>query len=203
VVRDRLTHTPLGLTGYQHHQRDIAEVGFLFAPAAQGRGYGYESLRALCDYAFTTGGVRRLTASVTAGNEASKQLLLKAGFRLEGELRENYWLNGRWHNDWLFGRLRGGRCAVAHRSRRQSGSEEHPARDFHTLRVHPRQLIAEQGGDGVADIIRQPDAPQRGLGGDMPIHLGVIAHLPAAKVGLNGPRRDDVHRYPRPPSSFA
>ena len=36
VVRDRLTHTPLGLTGYQHHQRDIAEVGFLFAPAAQG-----------------------------------------------------------------------------------------------------------------------------------------------------------------------
>lgn len=107
VVRDRLTHTPLGLTGYQHHQREIAEVGFLFAPAAQGRGYGYESLRALCDYAFTTGGVRRLTASVTAGNEASKQLLLKAGFRLEGELRENYWLNGRWHNDWLFGRLRG------------------------------------------------------------------------------------------------
>ncbi len=52
VVRDRLTHTPLGLTGYQHHQRDIAEVGFLFAPAAQGRGYGYESLRALCDYAW-------------------------------------------------------------------------------------------------------------------------------------------------------
>lgn len=84
VVRDRLTHTPLGLTGYQHHRREIAEVGFLFAPAAQGRGYGYESLRALCDYAFTTGGVRRLTASVTAGNEASKQLLLKAGFRLEG-----------------------------------------------------------------------------------------------------------------------
>lgn len=37
VVRDRLTHTPLGLTGYLHHQRDIAEVGFLFAPAAQGR----------------------------------------------------------------------------------------------------------------------------------------------------------------------
>ncbi|STS85876.1 putative acetyltransferase [Klebsiella pneumoniae] len=61
----------------------------------------------MCDYAFTTGGVRRLSASVTAGNEASKRLLLKAGFRLEGELRENYWLNGRWHNDWLFGRLRG------------------------------------------------------------------------------------------------
>ncbi|HDG8016262.1 TPA: GNAT family N-acetyltransferase, partial [Klebsiella pneumoniae] len=66
-----------------------------------------EILHEILADAFPTGGVRRLTASVTAGNEASKQLLLKAGFRLEGELRENYWLNGRWHNDWLFGRLRG------------------------------------------------------------------------------------------------
>lgn len=77
VVRDRQSHTPLGLTGYCHHDDDIAEVGFLFAPQAQGLGYGYESLRALCDYAFSTGGIRRLTASVTAGNLASKQLLLK------------------------------------------------------------------------------------------------------------------------------
>ncbi len=37
VVRDRLTHTPLGLTGYQHHQRDIAEVGFL-RPGGAGPG---------------------------------------------------------------------------------------------------------------------------------------------------------------------
>jgi len=28
------------------------------------------------------------------------------GFHQEGELRECYWLNGRWHNDWLFGLLR-------------------------------------------------------------------------------------------------
>ncbi|PMC22742.1 GNAT family N-acetyltransferase, partial [Klebsiella aerogenes] len=50
----------------------------------QGLGYGYESLCALCDYAFSTGGIRRLTASVTAGNQASRQLLLKTGFIQEG-----------------------------------------------------------------------------------------------------------------------
>ena len=72
VVRDRYTHAPLGLTGYQHHAADSAEAGFLFAPRAQGKGYGYESLRALCDYAFSAGGIRRLTATVTAGNLASK-----------------------------------------------------------------------------------------------------------------------------------
>ncbi|ELY3085422.1 TPA: GNAT family N-acetyltransferase [Klebsiella aerogenes] len=106
VVRDRQSHTPLGLTGYCHHDDDIAEVGFLFAPQAQGQGYGYESLRALCDYAFSTGGIRRLTASVTAGNQASKLLLQKTGFIQEGELRASYWLHGRWHNDWLFGLMR-------------------------------------------------------------------------------------------------
>lgn len=106
VVRDRQTHAPLGLTGYHHHTNDSAEVGFLFAPQAQGKGYGYESLRALCDYAFSAGSIRRLTATVTAGNQASKSLLQKVGFRQEGELRECYWLNGRWHNDWLFGLLR-------------------------------------------------------------------------------------------------
>ncbi|STR43242.1 acetyltransferase [Klebsiella michiganensis] len=95
VVRDRYTHAPLGLTGYQHHAPDSAEAGFLFAPRAQGKGYGYESLRALCDYAFSAGGIRRLTATVTAGNLASKNLLQKVGFHQEGELRDCYWLNGR------------------------------------------------------------------------------------------------------------
>lgn len=106
VVRETSTQTPLGVTGYIHREVDCAEVGFLFAPAAQGKGYGYESLRALCEFAFTQGNIRRLTATVTAGNIASKRLLEKAGFQLEGELRESYFLAGRWQNDWLFGLLK-------------------------------------------------------------------------------------------------
>nr|VUD34337.1 putative acetyltransferase [Raoultella sp. NCTC 9187] len=47
IVRDRQTHEPLGMTGYRHHEDDCAEVGFLFTPQAQGKGYGYESLQAL------------------------------------------------------------------------------------------------------------------------------------------------------------
>lgn len=106
VVRDTASQTPLGVTGYIHRESDCAEVGFLFAPSAQGKGYGYESLEALVDYAFNHGGIRRLTATVTAGNAASRGLLEKAGFRLEGELRESYYLAGRWQNDWLFGLLK-------------------------------------------------------------------------------------------------
>lgn len=106
VVRDAQDDTPLGVTGYVHREDDCAEVGFLFAPPAQGKGYGYESLKALCDFAFAGGGIRRLTATVTSGNIASRRVLEKVGFRLEGELRESYFLAGRWHNDWLFGLLK-------------------------------------------------------------------------------------------------
>lgn len=106
LVRDKASNTPLGVTGYIHRENDCAEVGFLFAPQAQGKGYGQESLAALCNYAFNHGGIRRLVATVTAGNLASRRLLEKTGFVLEGELREAWWLAGAWHNDWLFGLLR-------------------------------------------------------------------------------------------------
>lgn len=102
LVRDA-QNVPLGITGYIHRDVDCAEVGFLFAPVAQGKGYGSESLRAVCDFAFSTGGIRRLTATVTAGNIASRRTLERLGFRLEGELRESYFLAGEWRNDWLFG----------------------------------------------------------------------------------------------------
>ena len=95
---------------YIADSRPLSEIREAF----DSRGYGYESLRALCDFAFSAGGVRRLTATVTAGNIASRNLLQKTGFLQEGELRECYWLNGRWHNDWLFGLLR---------------------RDYHTLKI--------------------------------------------------------------------
>lgn len=37
VVRDNASQTPLGVTGYQHHEADCAEVGFLFAPRLRGK----------------------------------------------------------------------------------------------------------------------------------------------------------------------
>lgn len=108
VVREKQSGNRIGVSGYIHRENDCAEVGFLFAPEAHGKGYAHESLRAICDYAFSDGGIRRLSATVTAGNMPSRRLLEKVGFVLEGELRESYWLRNAWHNDWLFGLLCGG-----------------------------------------------------------------------------------------------
>jgi hypothetical protein len=34
VVRDSATQTPLGVTGYRHHEADCAEVGFVCRPGS-------------------------------------------------------------------------------------------------------------------------------------------------------------------------
>jgi hypothetical protein len=58
-------------------------------------------VRAVCRLAFTEAGLRKLSATVTAGNAASKAVLEKAGFLQEGTLRESYFLAGRWQDDWI------------------------------------------------------------------------------------------------------
>lgn len=49
VLCDKASGAPLGVTGYIHDNNECAEVGFLLAPEAQGKGYGTESLHAVCD----------------------------------------------------------------------------------------------------------------------------------------------------------
>ncbi|EKK5218762.1 GNAT family N-acetyltransferase [Cronobacter sakazakii] len=105
LISEKHSGQPVGVTGFVMRGEGIAEVGFLLASAFQGRGYGYESLRAICRLAFEDCGLRRLVATVTGGNIASKKTLEKAGFLQEGTLRESYFIGGRWHDDWLFGLL--------------------------------------------------------------------------------------------------
>lgn len=106
VMREKSSGHAVGVTGLIDRSDGVAEVGFLLASAFHNQGLGNESLRALCGAAFTEAGYRKLTATVTAGNVASKAVLEKAGFVHEGTLRENYFLAGRWQDDWLFGLLK-------------------------------------------------------------------------------------------------
>ena len=105
VIRERSTGKRVGVTGLIDRGEGVAEVGFLLASEFHGQGYGIESLRLLCRFAFAEAGFRKLSATVTVGNAASKAVLQKAGFVQEGTLRESYLLAGRWQDDWLFGLL--------------------------------------------------------------------------------------------------
>ena len=105
VFMEKGSTTPLGLTGFINRGDGIAEVGFMLARSAQGRGFGAQSLRDISQFALRDLGYRKLTATVTAGNEASRKTLLKVGFQHEGTRRKSYYLGGEWRDDWLFGLL--------------------------------------------------------------------------------------------------
>jgi RimJ/RimL family protein N-acetyltransferase len=81
----------LALRSVEHQ---TLEVGYIFAPAAGGRGYATETVRALVDLAFFSIGARRVVARVDDRNRRSAVLLERLGFRLEAHLIENEWFKG-------------------------------------------------------------------------------------------------------------
>jgi len=83
-----------------------AEIGFTFAPAAQGRGYATEAVRRLLDYLFRERDKHRVSASCDDRNVRSAALLRRVGMRHEGLLVESTWAKGEWTNDELYAVLR-------------------------------------------------------------------------------------------------
>ncbi|MEH1128513.1 GNAT family N-acetyltransferase [Micromonospora sp. CPCC 206061] len=64
-----------------------AEVGYWTAPWARGRGVAVGATRTVCRWAFEALEMRRVVWQAAVGNHASRLVALRAGFRLEGELR--------------------------------------------------------------------------------------------------------------------
>lgn len=65
----------------------LANLGFMVAPSARGRGYCPAAVVAICRWAFTTLGLVRIEWRANVGNTASRRVAEKAGFVLEGTVR--------------------------------------------------------------------------------------------------------------------
>jgi [ribosomal protein S5]-alanine N-acetyltransferase len=65
-----------------------AELGYWIAKAARGRRIGLTAAEMITEYGFQTMGFKRIEALVDIDNEASKALLLSAGYELEGIMRQ-------------------------------------------------------------------------------------------------------------------
>ena len=88
-----------------HHGR--AEVGFLFARAHWGKGYAREAMEAVLGHGFGQLGLKRLTARVHEGNDASIKLLARLGFAYEGRLKSFVLRDGERRDCLLYGLVRG------------------------------------------------------------------------------------------------
>ncbi len=75
----------LGVIGLDAQRpRSVAEIGYWLAEAVWSRGYGFEAAHAVTNHAFTVDGHARLVASFRHGNEGSRRILDRLGFRIVG-----------------------------------------------------------------------------------------------------------------------
>ncbi|MEU1757762.1 GNAT family N-acetyltransferase [Micromonospora sp. NPDC005223] len=85
----------------------VADVGYMTAPHARGRGYLPAALAAVCAWGFTTLGLARVEWRANVGNTASRRAAEKAGFTVEGTLRDGIQHRGERQDVWIGGLLPG------------------------------------------------------------------------------------------------
>ena len=89
----------LSLRSVFHRQ---GEIGFVFHPDVQGRGYGREAATAMLHVAFGEVGLHRVYGRTDARNEASAGLMRRLGMRQEAHLRDNEIFKGEWSDELVF-----------------------------------------------------------------------------------------------------
>lgn len=82
-----------------------AELGYALHPSHWGTGIAREATSLALGWAFAGLGLHRVSASIDPDNEGSRRLLLRHGFRLEGRLRQSYFVGDKVTDEELFGLL--------------------------------------------------------------------------------------------------
>ena len=87
------------------HDAKRAEIGYVFSRDHWGKGYGTECVALMSDFAFETLNLHKLHASVIDANVGSARILEKNGYVLEGQLKDHFFIEGKYYNDLLFGKI--------------------------------------------------------------------------------------------------
>jgi RimJ/RimL family protein N-acetyltransferase len=83
-----------------------AEAGINLVPEARGRGVGTAAILRLIEFGFVRRNLRRIHLQAIASNTAALRSYEKAGFVVEGRLREHAWVRGAYEDIVLMGILR-------------------------------------------------------------------------------------------------
>ncbi|MFD6442743.1 spermidine N1-acetyltransferase [Peribacillus sp. NPDC060186] len=78
------------------HRR--AEFQIIIDPKYQGHGYAVIATRLATDYAFSVLNMHKLYLVVDKKNEKAIHIYKKVGFSVEGELRDEFFIDGSYHN---------------------------------------------------------------------------------------------------------
>ena len=90
-----------------------AEAGISLVPDARGRGIGTAAITQLIEFGFVRRNLRRIHLQAIASNLGAIRAYEKAGFVVEGRLRQHAWVRGAYEDIVLMGILRSEQTGVA------------------------------------------------------------------------------------------
>ena len=90
----------------EDHPQQVA-IGYWLGETSWGKGYASEAVKLAAHFAFHHLDAVRVFAEVFVGNDASRRVLEKSGFHLDGTLRRHRIKRGEWRDRWFFTLLRG------------------------------------------------------------------------------------------------
>ena len=82
-----------------------AHIGLALLPEERHRGFGLDAVRVLSDYAFSVLGLHRVQIETNATNAAMITTAERAGFVVEGRVRDASWVVGRFVDEIVLGLL--------------------------------------------------------------------------------------------------
>jgi ribosomal-protein-alanine N-acetyltransferase len=108
TLKDDPAGRPIGAAGcfWASRPNGTMELGYWLAEPYWGRGLTAEACRAVVSLAFESCRPERVQARVIAGNEPSRRVLDKLGFRHEGTLRSALFRHGRYEDVLYYSVLR-------------------------------------------------------------------------------------------------
>lgn len=96
-------HVELGLVSLEHLQ---GEIGYVFHPDHQGKGFATEATRQMLRLGFEEMGLHRIAGRCSARNTASAKLMTRLGMRQEAHFVDCRRVNGEWREELVFAMLR-------------------------------------------------------------------------------------------------
>ncbi|MFL5695207.1 MAG: GNAT family N-acetyltransferase [Ktedonobacteraceae bacterium] len=98
---------------YRDSYSQFAILSYVLARPYWGKGLMTEALKAIITFGFDHYYLHRIEAHVAVPNLASQRVLQKLGFKKEGFLRERFYENNHFHDEWVFALLKGDREALS------------------------------------------------------------------------------------------
>ena len=96
----------IGIVPDRDVHRFNAEIGFWLGEPFWNKGIISKALKVFTKYVFSEFDFNKLTANVFEGNDASKIVLEKTGFRLEGTLRKSVFKANSFYDLYIYGLLK-------------------------------------------------------------------------------------------------